>query len=193
MYCRNCGSLQVDHARFCSQCGTRTDDGAGNEADPAEDTPRAVRPASSQGGSRRPRRLGRILTASIATVIIVAALAVAGWREGWPPAVFGSGSSSTAAVHGVPTAAVSAVANLVSRDLASVRDALAIGYSGQISAADLAPAGTHIQVQPNTWEQHDGDARLRAMVTVPGRAPVTEVIYLVREGGRWRILFTDAP
>jgi hypothetical protein len=29
-------------------------------------------------------------------------------------------------------------------------------------------------------------------VTLPGRAPLAETVYFVREEGRWRVLFADA-
>jgi len=74
-----------------------------------------------------------------------------------------------------------------------VRDSLALSYSTQVNTAVLAPAGTQIRVQPGTWQQQGDEARLRAAVTVPGQRPVTEVVYLIREDGRWRVLFTDVP
>ncbi|MGH3222220.1 MAG: hypothetical protein ACRDPY_26595 [Streptosporangiaceae bacterium] len=73
-----------------------------------------------------------------------------------------------------------------------MRDSLAGVYSAQVDSSVVAPAGTRIAVQPGTWQQHGTDASLRAVVTVPGRAAVTEVVYLVREEGRWRVLFTGA-
>jgi hypothetical protein len=83
--------------------------------------------------------------------------------------------------------------NLVSRDPATVRTALASANMGQSNLAVLAPAGTRIRVQPGTWQQHGDEAKLRAVVTVPHQARVTEVVYLIREGGQWHVLFTDAP
>jgi hypothetical protein len=99
----------------------------------------------------------------------------------------------TAAPGHVPAEAVTVVENLASRDPATVRDSLALSYSTQVNTAVLAPAGTQIRVQSGTWQQHGDEARLRAVVTVPGQTPVTEVVYLVREVGRWRVLFTDVP
>lgn len=93
----------------------------------------------------------------------------------------------------VPADATRVVTSLVSRDPATLKKALAISYSAYVNAAAVAPAGTRISVQPGTWQQHGGEARLRALVTVPGRSPVTEMIYLVREEGQWRVLFTDVP
>jgi hypothetical protein len=131
-------------------------------------------------------------------VILLAALAVTSWIEQWPPAVFGSANpvaraASKSITRDVPVSAMKVVANLASRDTASVRNSLAVIYSEQVNTAVLAPAGTRIRVQPGTWQQDGADASLRALVSVPGRAPVTEVVYLVREEGRWRVLFTDAP
>jgi hypothetical protein len=128
-----------------------------------------------------------MVAAVASAVVVLAALAVTGWREHWPSALFGRASSQA------PADAMRAVANLVSRNPAAVRNSLATVYSAQVSSNVLAPAGTRIRVQPGTWQQHSADASLRALVTVPGRAPVTEVVYLVREEGRWRVLFTDAP
>jgi hypothetical protein len=93
----------------------------------------------------------------------------------------------------VPAAAAKVVVNVVARDPAAVRASLARTYSAQVSAATLAPAGTKIRVVQGTWQQIGDEARLRAVVTMPGRAPATEMVYLVREEGQWRVLFTDAP
>lgn len=93
----------------------------------------------------------------------------------------------------VPAAAARVATNVVSRDPATVRNSLAFIYSTQVNAAALAPTGTQMRVQPGTWQQNGDEARLRAVVTVPHRKPVTEVIYLVREEGQWRVLFIDAP
>lgn len=135
--------------------------------------------------------------AAAAGVVVLAGLAVGGWRAHWPAAVFGAANSkapaAVAVARGVPAGAVHVVTDLSSRDLATVRGALAASYAGRVSAASLAPAGTRIQVQPGTWRQRGPAASVRAAVTVPGRAPVTEVVYLVREEGQWRILFTGAP
>lgn len=145
-----------------------------------------------------PLRGRRWVLALSLLVVVLAGLAVAGWREHWPAAVFGRGSSgpaqgSVAEVKDVPGEAASAVVNLVSRSPSVVRNSLATIYAAQVNAAVLAPAGTRIRVQPGTWQQRGTYASLRALVTAPGRAPVTEVVYLVREEGRWRVLFTDAP
>jgi hypothetical protein len=70
---------------------------------------------------------------------------------------------------------------------------LAAVYSAQVNAATVAPTGTRVRVQSGTWQQRGPYARLRALVTVPGQESVTEVVYLVREGGRWKVLFTGAP
>lgn len=43
------------------------------------------------------------------------------------------------------------VTDLTSRNPATLRATLAAGYP--VNAADLAPAGTSIQVQPDTWQQ----------------------------------------
>jgi hypothetical protein len=141
-----------------------------------------------------------LLAVLAAAVVVFAALVVTGWREHWPPAVFGPANSSArttsasaAVIHGVPADAARVVTNLASRDPAVVRGSLAAGYSAQVNVAALAPAGTRIRVQPGTWQQRGDAASLRASVTVPGRAPVSEVVYLVREEGQWRIVFTDAP
>lgn len=91
----------------------------------------------------------------------------------------------------VPAAAAKVVTHLVSQDPATVRDSLAYSYSTQIGATVLAPAGTRILVQPGTWQQSGDEARLRAIVAMPHRKSVTEIVYLVREDGQWRILFTD--
>jgi hypothetical protein len=88
---------------------------------------------------------------------------------------------------------MSAVVSLGSRNPVKVRKSLAAVYSAQVNTATVAPAGTQVRVQPGTWQQRGAYARLRALVTVPGQEPATEVIYLVREEGRWRVLLTGAP
>ena len=136
----------------------------------------------------------RLLVICVSSVLVLAALGVAGWRAHWPAALFGSNSgarsiNSTAGVSRAPSDAVKAVADLASRDLVAVRQSVAAGY--QITAAALAPAGTRIEVQAGTWQQRGENASLRARVMMPGRAPVVELVYLVRQEGRWRVLFTD--
>ncbi len=131
-------------------------------------------------------------------MVLLAALVVTGWMEHWPPVVFGPANpvaqaASQSVAGDAPASAVEVVANLASRDTAVVRNSLALSYSTQVSTAVLAPAGTRIHVLPSTWQQHGADASLRAVVSVPGRASVSELIYLVHEEGRWRVLFTDAP
>jgi hypothetical protein len=189
MDCRRCGSAQPDNARYCNQCGAplaAVASEAGRASDP-QPSGQLAGPSTAPLEAPPPGRRRRILAAVAAAVVVLAALAVTGWREHWPAALFGRASSQA------PADATRAVANLVSRSPATVRDSLAAVYSAQVNSGVLAPAGTRIRVQPGTWQQHSTDASLRALVTVPGRAPVTEVVYLVREEGRWRVLFTDAP
>lgn len=93
----------------------------------------------------------------------------------------------------VPAAAAKVVVNVVARDPATVRAALVRAYSAQVSAAALAPAGTEIRVVRGTWQRIGNEARLRAVITMPGRAPVSEMVYLVRQEGQWRVLLTDVP
>jgi hypothetical protein len=45
--------------------------------------------------------------------------------------------------------------------------------------------------RPRTWPQPASGAGL-AVVTVPHHPPVTRMFYLVREHGRWLVLFSDA-
>jgi hypothetical protein len=197
MDCGRCGSAQPDDARYCGQCGTPV---AAVACEPgmAPDVPRPVPPSGSSTALltvvSRSRR--KVLAVTGAAVVALAALAAIGWREHWPPALFGPANAqarTTGVVHGVPVAAVRVVANLVSRNPATVRGSLAAIYSAQVNTAVLAPAGTRIRVQPSTWLQRGSDASLRALVTVPGRATVAEVVYLMQEEGRWRVLFTDVP
>ena len=140
------------------------------------------------------QRRHRLLAACAAGVLVLAALGIAGWMERWPAALFGGGSGAgsvndSASVSSAPAGAVMAVANLASGDLATVRQSVAAGYP--VSAAVLAPAGTRVQVQTGTWRQRGENASLRARVVMPGQAPVSELIYLLRQEGRWRVLFTD--
>lgn len=211
-FCTKCGHQLEQDARFCAACGhaiadqsdrsvlPRSEQAPAARREPAAamateaGTASASQPSEQMAGpspcSDKPpppwRRRG-MLAAVTAAVVVLAALAAAGWREHWPPALFGRANSPA------PADAVRVVANLVSRSPAAVRDSLAAVYAAQVNSSVLAPAGTRIAVQPGTWQQHGTDASLRAVVTLPGRAPVTEVIYLVREEGQWRVLFTGAP
>jgi hypothetical protein len=132
----------------------------------------------------------RALIIGAGVAVAVAVLAGATWLIRWPPGLFaGSSGGSGAAAAGVPSGAGRAVMDLASRDPATVRSALAAGYD--VSKSDLAPAGTSIRMEPGTWRQQGDDAAVLAVVTAPGRKPVTETIYLVRQEGQWRVLFTD--
>jgi hypothetical protein len=195
MVCRRCGSVQPDNARFCGQCGVPR----AAVADPADTTAvlsSAGSPAVPVAVRRSRRRLKVLAGAAAAAVVVLAALAVAGWRAHWPPALFGPAKSqaqTAAATTGAPADAMSVVANLASQNPVKVRNSLVAAYSTQVNAATMAPAGTRIRAQPGTWQQRGIHASLHALVTVPGQRPVTEMVYLIREEGRWRVLFTDAP
>src|SRR5580704_4618710 len=125
MDCGRCGSAQPDDARYCGQCGTPV---AAVACEPgmAPDVPRPVPPSGSSTALltvvSRSRR--KVLAVTGAAVVALAALAAIGWREHWPPALFGPANAqarTTGVVHGVPAAAVRVVANLVSRNPATVR------------------------------------------------------------------------
>jgi hypothetical protein len=213
MDCGGCGSVQSGGDNFCRKCGTalaagpqahnniaelKGIEGAGEPpaTKAGHGLPPADRPLSSPAKEpKRSRR--RVAVAGLVVVIVLAGLSGAGWLERWPAAVFGQKGPTTGPEFGpgvpVPADAARVVTNLTSRNAATVRESLATGYSAQVSPASLAPPGTVIRVQRGSWEQKGGDARLRAVVTMRGRAPVAEVVYLVREGGRWRVLFTGAP
>lgn len=130
-----------------------------------------------------PRR-HRLVAAFISAAAVLGALAVAGRLAHWPSGVFG-GSASVSA----PADAVTAVTDLTSRSPATLRAALVAGYP--VKAGDVAPAGTSIRVQPGTWRQQGDYAIMQAIVTLPGRTPLTETVYLVRKEGRWLVLFAD--
>lgn len=136
------------------------------------------------GAFSLPRR-HRLLAAFISAVAVLGALALVGWLAHWPPGVFGTSARAASA----PAGAVTAVADLTSRNPAAVRAALAAGFP--LRAGDVAPAGTSIRMQPGTWQQRGEYATVQAEVTMPGRAPQAETIYFAREGGRWRVLFAD--
>jgi hypothetical protein len=123
----------------------------------------------------------RVPAALLSAVGVAGALVLAGWLAHWPVR---TGSAGTP-----PPAAVTAVTGLTSRNSAALSAALAAGYP--VSAGDVAPAGTTIRVQPGTWEQKGDYATVRAVVTLPGRAPLAETIYFAQEEGRWRVLFAD--
>ena len=163
-----------------------------------------------RNGAFLPPSRYRLLAAFISAVAVLGALALCGWLAHWPAGLFGGsarGVSSTraaapseasASAHpastgptdtSVPAGAVAAVTDLTSRNPATLSAALAAGYP--VSADDVAPVGTIIRVQPGTWQQRGDYATVRAVVTLPGRAPLPETIYFIREEGRWRVLFAD--
>jgi cytoskeletal protein RodZ len=166
-------------------------------------------------GAFLPLRRYRLLAAFISAVAVLGALALCGWLAHWPASLF-SGSvrdvstaraaapseapasanpaSANPASTGptdtsVPAGAEAAVTGLISQNPTTLSAALAVGYP--VSADDVAPVGTTIRVQPGTWQQRGDYATVRAVVTLPGRAPLSETIYFIREEGRWRVLFAD--
>src|SRR5450631_4193880 len=199
--CPDCGTFQPDQARFCDSCGTLLNGAAPADAGLGPAPPRGGPPSARIAGSSAPRRrrTSMVAVSGAAIVVLAAALAVTGWREQWPRALFGAARSQASGSQGsrpaapsgdAPVGAASAAAALASRDPAALRSALAQGYAVQVTAAALAPAGTRIRPELHTWVQRGDQASLRAVVMIPGRPPVTEVVYLTREGERWRVLFT---
>ena len=170
---------------------------------------------SYRNGAFLPTRRYRLLAAFISTVAVLGALLLCGWLAHWPAGLFGgsargvstaraaassdapasanrasaSPASTRPADTGMPAGAVAAVTGLTSRNPATLSAALAGGYP--VSADDVAPVGTTIRVQPGTWQQRGDYATVRAVVMLPGRAPLSETIYFIREEGRLRVLFAD--
>jgi hypothetical protein len=154
-----------------------------------------------RNGAFSPLRRHRPLAAFISAVAVLGALTLAHWPAGlfggpargasagrrYPAGAAPASTGPTGA--SAPAGAMAAVTGLASRNPAALRAALAAGYP--LSAGDLAPAGTSIRVQPGTWEQRGDYATVRAVVTLPGHAPLAETVYLAREEGRWRVLFAD--
>jgi hypothetical protein len=99
----------------------------------------------------------------------------------------------TAGPNNVPPSAAKVVSNVLSRDLAAVRNSLVPQLASRVNVNMLALAGTRVVVQSGSWRQYGDEASLSAVVTVPRHPAVTEVFYLVRGEGRWLVLFTDAP
>jgi hypothetical protein len=147
------------------------------------------------GALSSPRRR-RLLAAFISAVAVLGALVLAGWLAHWPSGVFAGSPASGAAVAdtasagaSAPAGAVAAVTGLTSRNPATLRAALAAGYS--VGSGDVAPAGTTIRLQQGTWRQQGDYATVRAVATLRGRSPLAETVYFAREEGRWRVLFAD--
>jgi hypothetical protein len=158
-----------------------------------------------------PPRSYRLVVVFVSAVAVLGGLVVACWLAHWPSGVFGGSArsfsvggataSSAASARSGPTNAnsppnadgpadaLAAVTGLASRNPAVLSAALAAGYP--VTGSDVAPAGTTIRVQPGTWQQRGDYATVRAVVTLPGRAPLSETVYLVRGEGRWRVLFAD--
>lgn len=195
MNCRSCGRELPEEARFCGQCGTPLADAADGAENMAASGPATLeQPDASVKTAPLWRRRKTLASAAVTVAVLAAALVVTGWKEHWPAAVFGAANSSAqAASYRVPAGALEAAANLVSRNLATVRKSLASVYAAQAGAAALAPAGTRIRVRPGSWRQQGVNGSLRMWVTMPGHRPVATTLYLVREEGRWRVLFTGAP
>lgn len=102
MYCTNCGTGWSDTATFCGVCGTRLPAASAGaqapppvEYPPSAEYPAPAPPAPARGFSLR--RHERAIT--VAVVVVVGVLAVAGWQAHWPPAVFGSASAPALTWH----------------------------------------------------------------------------------------------
>lgn len=118
----------------------------------------------------------------------LAAMAVLDRSTDRTPAAEQGPTSTTEA----PTEAVAAVSNLVSGDLAKVRAGVSHFIAAKITSPTmLAPAGSTLQVDQRTWQRQGDNASLEAILTSPGQAPVRERIYLIREAGHWRVLFSE--
>jgi hypothetical protein len=100
--------------------------------------------------------------------------------------------ATASAATDAPAEAVAAVTNLVSDDLSDVRAGVSQLIAAKITSPNtLAPAGSKLQVDQRSWQQAGDNASLEATLTSPGRAPVRQRIYLIREAGHWRVLFSE--
>jgi hypothetical protein len=91
-----------------------------------------------------------------------------------------------------PAEAVTAATNLVARDLATVRSGMSRLMAARItSPTALTPAGSTLTVDRQSWRERGDNARLEIILESPGRRPVRHRLYLVREAGHWRILFSE--
>ena len=96
MNCGNCGVAKPEEARFCGRCGSQLTYAGPDPVASPQDAPAYLPPP--QGAlpevpayprPRRRRRAMTAVTAAAVAVVVIGALAVTGWREHWPPAVFG--------------------------------------------------------------------------------------------------------
>jgi hypothetical protein len=130
--CPACGYVNRQSARFCRECGNSLEPSPlqasseqGTVPEPGTDTsaePRrpgtaatwtqpahAVRPlptasAAAPTHQRRSRSRWRPVAVPLALLVTAGTLALVGWQEGWPPAVFGPRQVSSAApLPGSPT------------------------------------------------------------------------------------------
>jgi hypothetical protein len=108
-----------------------------------------------------------------------------------------SSAPGTAGVDGqadtpVPQEVTETLWRFVAPNLDAVRSAVVNQFAPALTNGDAAPAATVIDVEPNSWRQ-DGDRGLvTGVVRVVGQPPAKRHFYLLRQGGQWRVLFTDS-
>lgn len=93
----------------------------------------------------------------------------------------------------VPAAAVAAATDAVSGTDERARAALSPVLSGRLSSASaIAPAGSTLLLDPDSWGQNGAYASAIGQLTVPGQAarPVFVGFVLVRDG--WRVTAVEA-
>jgi hypothetical protein len=136
-------------------------------------------------------RRNLVILSSAVAVILLVGLAVTVFTRTAHKRPDAKATQSTTGAE-VPTEAVTATANLVSGDLRTVRAGVSRLIASRItSPAMLAPTGSTLQVDRHSWHQRGDDASLEATLSSPGRAPVRERLYLIREAGHWRVLFSE--
>jgi hypothetical protein len=90
MNCGNCGTAKPDGARFCGRCGSQLTYAGPDPVPPGLAMPAQGEPPTTPAYLPPPRwRRRPALAAVTVAVVVLGALAVTGWREHWPPAVFG--------------------------------------------------------------------------------------------------------
>lgn len=154
-------------------------------------------------------RVGLILVA-ILSVVGLSGVAVYRHLQA-PAAALGSADSSTGVVtrqqppsasssaglagevgEPVPREVSETLQRFVAPDLEAVRSAVVSQLAPALTNGDAAPAATQIDIESNSWRQDDDRGVVTGAVRVVGQPPAKRHFYLLRQGGQWRITFTDS-
>jgi hypothetical protein len=125
--------------------------------------------------------------------VVGAALALSACGGGAAPKASGTtnGSVSTTPGSPPPQAAKSVATQLASPSESVSHAALAPAAASLVSPGALFPAGTTVELNPNTWHQYGRSANATATVTTKRTTRSYEIGFLDTPSG-WRVTF-DTP